>query len=280
MDKHNIVVSMKLIIAFILAFNSLTAFGTGQTIYGDLVVNGKSSVVSTTKGSIVCPKMTEAQRDAIASPASGDCVYNTTTLSLNVYNGSAWKAAGGGVNQWLTSTSYQVNDVVIQSNLFYICLSAHTSGTFATDLAAAKWQLINASIKAKAQNASSVVATEIQFPNDTLTQTASGKYLAVTGNNNILANPGFEHSSVQTSWSLTNGSSAVETSAVIQGQQSIKLTLTAQTLEFFQTSTRYAAQFADGVQGAASIRVNSSISPNRQPRRLNSSLRVSGWGGL
>jgi hypothetical protein len=260
MDKHNIVVSMKLIIAFILAFNSLTAFGTGQTIYGDLVVNGKSSVVSTTKGSIVCPKMTEAQRDAIASPASGDCVYNTTTLSLNVYNGSAWKAAGGGVNQWLTSTSYQVNDVVIQSNLFYICLSAHTSGTFATDLAAAKWQLINASIKAKAQNASSVVATEIQFPNDTLTQTASGKYLAVTGNNNILANPGFEHSSVQTSWSLTNGSSAVETSAVIQGQQSIKLTLTAQTLEFFQTSTRYAAQFADGVQGAASIRVKTTVS--------------------
>jgi hypothetical protein len=100
----------------------------------------------------------------------------------------------------------------------------------------------------------------IQVPNNQITDLGGGKALINTGNNNLIANGGFENASVQSSWSLTNGSSAVETSAVIQGQQSIKLTLTAQALEFFQTSTRYAAQFADGVQGAASIRVKTSVS--------------------
>lgn len=243
---------MKLILISLLFITNI--FAADTTIYGKLTVS------STTKGSKPCPVMTEAQRDAIASPASGDCVYNSTTLSLNAYNGSAWKSAGGGVNQWLTSTSYQVNDVVIQSNKFYICLIAHTSGTFATDLAAAKWQLIQASIKAKAQNSSSVTLEEIQFPNDSLTETASGKYLASTGNNNILANPSFEHSTPSTSWTLSAGSSAAETTVKIHGEQSLKVTLSAQTLSLYQDSTRYAAQFADGVQGVASVRIKTSVS--------------------
>ena len=41
---------------------------------------------------------------------------------------------------WATSTAYSVGDHVIQSNRGYVCLIAHTSGTFATDLAAARWQ--------------------------------------------------------------------------------------------------------------------------------------------
>lgn len=42
---------------------------------------------------------------------------------------------------WATSTSYAVGDILIQNGFAYICLTAHTSGTFATDLAAAKWRL-------------------------------------------------------------------------------------------------------------------------------------------
>ncbi|MDB4261331.1 hypothetical protein N9878_00550 [bacterium] len=47
-------------------------------------------------------------------------------------------------SSWLTSTAYVVNDVVSTGSpaSSYICLVAHTSGTFATDLAAAKWQLV------------------------------------------------------------------------------------------------------------------------------------------
>lgn len=43
--------------------------------------------------------------------------------------------------QWLTATTYAVNDCVQQNGSSYICLFAHTSGTFATDLASVYWSL-------------------------------------------------------------------------------------------------------------------------------------------
>jgi hypothetical protein len=41
---------------------------------------------------------------------------------------------------WLTATVYAASVIVTESNKTYISLEAHTSGTFATDLAAGKWQ--------------------------------------------------------------------------------------------------------------------------------------------
>lgn len=46
---------------------------------------------STTKGWLP-PRMTTTQRDAISSPPEGLTIYNTSTHTLNVYNGTAWKA--------------------------------------------------------------------------------------------------------------------------------------------------------------------------------------------
>lgn len=40
---------------------------------------------------------------------------------------------------WQTSTAYVVGNYVTQTAVIYYCLIAHTSGTFATDLAAGKW---------------------------------------------------------------------------------------------------------------------------------------------
>lgn len=40
---------------------------------------------------------------------------------------------------WQTATAYVVGDYVSQSGTIYYCIVAHTSGTFATDLAANKW---------------------------------------------------------------------------------------------------------------------------------------------
>jgi len=48
-------------------------------------------VSSTAKG-FLPPRMTTAQRDAIATPPAGLMVYNTTTNKLNFYNGTAWEA--------------------------------------------------------------------------------------------------------------------------------------------------------------------------------------------
>lgn len=44
---------------------------------------------------------------------------------------------------WVTATAYVVGDVRNEGGVIYICIVAHTSGTFATDLAAAKWQIYN-----------------------------------------------------------------------------------------------------------------------------------------
>lgn len=43
-------------------------------------------------------------------------------------------------DDWVTATTYVVGDHVTTNSLYYICLTAHTSGTFATDLAALKWE--------------------------------------------------------------------------------------------------------------------------------------------
>ena len=51
-------------------------------------------------------------------------------------SGFSWKAA------WVTSTAYVINDVVTEDNKLYLCLIAHTSGVFATDLAANRWVLL------------------------------------------------------------------------------------------------------------------------------------------
>jgi hypothetical protein len=123
----------------------LTTAVYGQQNIKDLTVQDLK-VVSTVKGSKPCPLMTQAQRDAIASPLNGQCLYNTTTSKLNIYNGSVWKAAGGGVDAWATATVYAVGDLVIQSSKIYQCLIAHTSGVFATDLAALNWQEISVGI--------------------------------------------------------------------------------------------------------------------------------------
>lgn len=43
---------------------------------------------------------------------------------------------------WVTATAYVVGDVRTQGNDAYYCATAHTSGTFATDLAASKWVVL------------------------------------------------------------------------------------------------------------------------------------------
>jgi hypothetical protein len=130
---------------FLLLLFLVTSAIYGQQVIKDLTVNDLK-VVSTTKGSKPCPLMTQTQINAIVSPLNGQCVYNTTTNKLNVYNGSLWKAAGGGVDSWATASVYAVNDLVIESNKIYKCLTAHTSGTFATDLAASRWIEVSAGV--------------------------------------------------------------------------------------------------------------------------------------
>lgn len=48
---------------------------------------------------------------------------------------------------WTTATLYYINDIVTYGGNTYICLVQNTSGTFATDLAAGKWQVFNGGVR-------------------------------------------------------------------------------------------------------------------------------------
>jgi hypothetical protein len=48
--------------------------------------------LSSTRQGLLPPRLTQAQRDAIASPAVGLTIFNTDTNALNVWNGVSWTA--------------------------------------------------------------------------------------------------------------------------------------------------------------------------------------------
>ena len=52
-------------------------------------------MVSTAQG-FLPPRMTEAQRDAIATPATGLVVYNTDNNTVDFYDGDSWEVVGSG----------------------------------------------------------------------------------------------------------------------------------------------------------------------------------------
>ncbi len=78
---------------------------TGSAIYyplgsvgiGNILPNAsaKLDVSSTTKG-VLLPRLTTAQQNAIATPATGLQIFNTDLVSFMFYNGTAWVAVGGG----------------------------------------------------------------------------------------------------------------------------------------------------------------------------------------
>lgn len=69
----------------------------------------------------------------------GNIDADNLTLNGQTVTGLAsvpeWRSA------WLTGTSYVKNDLVRNAGNAYICLVAHTSGTFSTDLVASRWEL-------------------------------------------------------------------------------------------------------------------------------------------
>jgi len=79
---------------------------------------------------------------------------------------------------WLTATAYIVRDTVFQGAGFYQCLVSHTSGTFATDMAAGKWELLadftSATADAEAAQAAAEAAQALaEAARDSATASAS-----------------------------------------------------------------------------------------------------------
>ena len=60
---------------------------------------------------------------------------------IRFFTADAPVVASSTVTTWLTATAYAVGNFVSNGGSNYYCLVAHTSGTFATDLAAGNWVL-------------------------------------------------------------------------------------------------------------------------------------------
>lgn len=86
-------------------FNSRQLIGSGGTgitqwsdtdlVIGQNAFSGDASSILTmnsTSQGFLPPRMTTTERDAIATPAEGLVIYNSTTQVLNFYNGTTWGA--------------------------------------------------------------------------------------------------------------------------------------------------------------------------------------------
>ncbi|MBL7728862.1 MAG: DUF1566 domain-containing protein [Dinghuibacter sp.] len=92
-------------------------FAAGSTIQAQVGVGTTPNatamldVSSSTRG-FLPPRMTETQRNAIASPAEGLMIYNSTAKKMNYYDGTAWRNLDGSPTSLAIGDSYQGGTII------------------------------------------------------------------------------------------------------------------------------------------------------------------------
>lgn len=112
----------------------------GNDILNAGTVNADNVVVD---GADLTTSVAAAASSASAAASSASSAASSASSAASSASAAAavadtlpdWQGA------WVTATAYAVGDLVRESGAVYICLVAHTSGTFATDLSGAKWEL-------------------------------------------------------------------------------------------------------------------------------------------
>ena len=117
------------------AKNSAGATLTNKTLTSPVINTATitdSPIIFATAGAtsaeLQTPRVTTAQKNALATPATGRVVFDTTLNSLFVYNGTAWAPAGGGAA--LKSTITQASHVFVAADLgspLYLVGTVYTS---------------------------------------------------------------------------------------------------------------------------------------------------------
>jgi hypothetical protein len=73
------------------SITGLTVSGSGNVGIGTTTPDASAQIdVTSTTGTLLIPRMTTTQRNAIASPANGGMIYNTTTDHFQGYAAGAW----------------------------------------------------------------------------------------------------------------------------------------------------------------------------------------------
>lgn len=108
-----------------ITLNGLSLLGGSNPIRTNSDINAGSQsgdvsailvATSTTRG-FLPPRMTTVQRDAIATPAEGLHVYNTTDHADDYYNGSSWGPVGSGSS--ITVTHITVDTSLVNPGLYW-----------------------------------------------------------------------------------------------------------------------------------------------------------------
>ncbi|MBU0765653.1 MAG: hypothetical protein KJ607_12535, partial [Bacteroidetes bacterium] len=92
--KQNISNINKFIIAITFCgfgFNSMSQEGVAINTNGAAADNSAILDITSTEKGLLLPRLTNAQREAITSPANGLLIYNIETHCLNYYNGIQWR---------------------------------------------------------------------------------------------------------------------------------------------------------------------------------------------
>ncbi|SFI39943.1 hypothetical protein [Bradyrhizobium sp. Gha] len=84
----------------------------------------------------------DATRANLAQIQRDDGGLKNGTVTFDALSPALQTAGLAPALPWVTATAYGVNASVTHGSAFYRCLAAHTSGVFATDLAAGNWVLI------------------------------------------------------------------------------------------------------------------------------------------
>lgn len=135
---------------------------------------------------------------------------------------------------WVTATTYQIGDVVEHLNSSYIAIVEHTSGVFADDLAASKWQIVasSAALPSQAGHAGDLLSTDgsnsawvdvnsvaLPITGGTLTGDLQGTTATFSGNVSLNGTPTAPTAAVSTD------TTQIATTAFVLGQASDSLPL-------------------------------------------------------
>lgn len=116
--------------------------------HADVVLTGAD--VDSTNADVLLTAADVVLTGADVDSTNADVVLtNADVVSTNADAAAAAASAAAAIvammewyGPWVTSTAFVLNDVVEEAGSSYICVEAHTSGVFATDLAAVKWELV------------------------------------------------------------------------------------------------------------------------------------------
>lgn len=200
--------------AFILTFTisnlqaqSVAINGTGATANASAMLD----ITSTTKGLLI-PRMTSAQRGAIATPATGLLVYQTNgTTGFYYYTGAAWIRLGNGDG---TVTSVATTAPLTGGTITTTGTLGITQAGTASDgyLSAADWNTFNGKVDG------SGTATRIAFWNGATTL-ASDALLYWDNTNNRLGvgtgTPGFRLDVTSTGRAINASTTSTAQTAII-----------------------------------------------------------------